>query len=865
MNTAYSQGMDDVIHIVYASDDGFCRHMAASMQSVIFCHGKDPLHFHVLSDGISGESRRKLRSMAEGAGKGISFYPLDGFNDELQRRTGGFDTGKFRATTLARLMLGSVLPSDVRRVLYLDADTVVLRSLRGLFRLPLRGDAAAMAPEPTIYPAVRRIVGLLPEEPYFNAGVILADLSLWRKEGLEEAFFSWYREKGGRLPFNDQDILNHVLRGRVRCLPQQYNFISNYYYFSYGALCGLSPWYRDCLYQYHSTNSAGRFSQKCRDFFPAGRMGKGKNARLLADGRCRQRDNAVAGGKAGSFAASRIRQRDDAVARVHAGLLADGRCRKRDNAVAGGKAVFRRAKKHPVIVHFAGDERPWYRGNRNPYRAAYWKHLHRSAFSEERPIAGKELYMQLYHGMNVMTLICPSLRKLISGMFFSRAYPEYSDASPGLSDAEPGSSDASLGLSCADLGSSDFSLQSTEILRDISKRSLRTPKGSRGHAVADVGKRPETGRPPFPGGKSEEGGSFVAAVILNYNDADGTLAQAERISDYGALDSVVLVDNCSTDDSAARLSSFAAKRPGRVFFVPSGRNGGYGAGNNLGARFSFERLHADYVLIANPDAAFSEQCVKEMKRVFSLYPSVGAVSAVLKDGSGGVQSTAWPLRPWLFELLNSGPACRRIFRWAIDYPPSYFRRGNGKAGIMKMMKIMTPPDKDRRPGRQKAQVMETKEKMSSSDKALPLGRQKAQAMETKETIVPPAGAFVDVLHGSMLMLSREAFERSGGYDEGVFLYSEENILARRLKEAGFRSFLLTDQSYNHVNSGTISRTYRRMAERQRLRNQSELYYFRNYLHVPKAGMAFIRLFQAVVMIETIGAETLVQHLRPVKK
>ncbi|ERL20644.1 glycosyltransferase, group 2 family protein [Oribacterium sp. oral taxon 078 str. F0263] len=277
----------------------------------------------------------------------------------------------------------------------------------------------------------------------------------------------------------------------------------------------------------------------------------------------------------------------------------------------------------------------------------------------------------------------------------------------------------------------------------------------------------------------------LAAVLLNYNDYEGTRAQLDRIRDFSLLSRIVIVDNHSTDGSGERLRELAG---GKICFLSSWRNGGYGSGNDLGIRYAAKNLAATHILVANPDAVFSEDCLGDMARLFIQKEKAGAASAVMWDRQGRAQKTAWPLRGFLPELLNSGPVCRRLFSRFIDYPPSFFR---GRGAVR-----------------------------------------------------------VGVLHGSLLLLSAEAYLRSGGYDPKVFLYAEENILARRLSERGYESYLLRGQSYYHENSGTISRSIRTPTERQKLRQESERYYYRQYLGIKLPGQLLTLLFQWIVLLET---------------
>ena len=48
----------------------------------------------------------------------------------------------------------------------------------------------------------------------------------------------------------------------------------------------------------------------------------------------------------------------------------------------------------------------------------------------------------------------------------------------------------------------------------------------------------------------------ICAVILNYNDAQTTKKLAESWKDSRAIHNIIIVDNCSTDDSWEELGEF---------------------------------------------------------------------------------------------------------------------------------------------------------------------------------------------------------------------------------------------------------------------------------------------------------------------
>lgn len=130
-----------------------------------------------------------------------------------------------------------------------------------------------------------------------------------------------------------------------------------------------------------------------------------------------------------------------------------------------------------------------------------------------------------------------------------------------------------------------------------------------------------------------------ACVILNYNDYHTTLGLVSIIQGYRSLNKIIVVDNCSTDDSAEVLSKIENDK---TLFLRSPRNGGYGAGNNYGLRYAYESGEAKYGLIANPDVVFSEDVVEAMTCFLDKHEDYGAVSCVQLDRNGNqIKDIAW--------------------------------------------------------------------------------------------------------------------------------------------------------------------------------------------------------------------------------
>ncbi len=343
------------MYIVYSCDENFAVHAAVSITSLFENNISEKIiSVYILGNGISEATKSKLESIGSIYGvigktelkkigseipkeylRKVTVIPIKGFEERIKAFFGDeIDLGKFTATSLARLFAPEYLPEDIKRYIYIDSDTVILKPLNRLFSTELKGNTVGMVPEPTIYGEVKEYLGLKAGEPYYNTGLVLVDRDAWVMEDVTQSCIDFYKEKSGRLLFPDQDIINHCLKGKILNVWQGYNFFSNYHYRSYKSLVKLSSWF--------------------------------------------------------------------------------GKCISEDEYLS--------ARKAPAIVHFAGDERPWYEGNSNPYRAEYEKYLEISPYSGQAKITGHERDMKMYHVMNIITGICPAARDLISKHYYKKNY-----------------------------------------------------------------------------------------------------------------------------------------------------------------------------------------------------------------------------------------------------------------------------------------------------------------------------------------------------------------------------------------------------------------------------------------------------------
>ena len=116
-----------------------------------------------------------------------------------------------------RLLAGQLLPKEVKRVLYLDPDILVINPLTPLWEMDLHSSlfaAAAHTGKTELANNINR-VRLGTKGDYYNTGVLLMDLDHCRQEVDPQAIFRFTEEYRQDLVLPDQDVFNALYGDRV--------------------------------------------------------------------------------------------------------------------------------------------------------------------------------------------------------------------------------------------------------------------------------------------------------------------------------------------------------------------------------------------------------------------------------------------------------------------------------------------------------------------------------------------------------------------------------------------------------------------------------------------------------------------------
>lgn len=219
------------MNILFATDEKFAEICTVAMRSIAI--NDDGVHFFVIQDRVSDFSMSKMKDSLRGFNCEITFIKAERVEEKFNVN---IKSGIWPLTTLQRLFLCNYLPSDLNKILYLDCDIIARKSVRSLYDLDLKNDEFCAAVPDCVSDMCRRNIGISNTSTYFNAGVLLINLDLWRREKVSNKFLEIINKKEGKLQYLDQDVMNIAFENKIKVVDAKYNVTSFEYAYGYDEL-----------------------------------------------------------------------------------------------------------------------------------------------------------------------------------------------------------------------------------------------------------------------------------------------------------------------------------------------------------------------------------------------------------------------------------------------------------------------------------------------------------------------------------------------------------------------------------------------------------------------------------------------------
>lgn len=243
-----NDSMPQPLVICCAINGSYALPLAVMLRSALMnLGGEQPVDCYVVDDGVPQADKKKVVESLAGR---ASVYWLRPQRSEF---SGLPMWGRMSIVTYDRVMLARLLPPAVSKAIWLDADLLVLGDISELWSLDLNG-SHALAVRDWLIPQVSsrfgvagyKELGIDQKAGYFNAGVMVINVELWRRDDIAGRALSYLKRYRDRVFFYDQEGLNAVLAGKWHQIDVRWNW----------------SLFADRPERWHHTCEGGRYTRK---------------------------------------------------------------------------------------------------------------------------------------------------------------------------------------------------------------------------------------------------------------------------------------------------------------------------------------------------------------------------------------------------------------------------------------------------------------------------------------------------------------------------------------------------------------------------------------------------------------------------
>ena len=220
----YKQKIPETIEVALCVDNNVIDYVGSLVYS-IYKHTSSYVNIYVIYKELSAESLNKLNWINEKM-QTVNLQTVkvsEKLHERLDKITLGKDKDKLPISSYYRIFLADILP-DVDRIIYLDVDVLAIGDLTELWHTNLEGNFLAACLDEQAFTKSGTNVLQPRRREYFNSGVLVLDLFLFRKYNIISEFFDYLIDTTDLYNLGDQDALNLYFLDAVKLLDSSWNY-----------------------------------------------------------------------------------------------------------------------------------------------------------------------------------------------------------------------------------------------------------------------------------------------------------------------------------------------------------------------------------------------------------------------------------------------------------------------------------------------------------------------------------------------------------------------------------------------------------------------------------------------------------------
>ena len=209
------------MNILVTLDSGYVKVLSVMLKSLLIADKKNTFDVYVMNSTLTGNDFETIKSFLHTDRANLIDIKVD---DALLRDAPVTD--RYPKEMYYRIFAAKFLPQTVDRILYLDPDLVVTKSLENLYNTDMGSCYFAAASHVgNLLTKVNNIrLNTEEESPYINSGVMLMNIRLLRNEQDFTQVFEYIEKYRKLLILPDQDVISAVYGEKILPIdPYVYN------------------------------------------------------------------------------------------------------------------------------------------------------------------------------------------------------------------------------------------------------------------------------------------------------------------------------------------------------------------------------------------------------------------------------------------------------------------------------------------------------------------------------------------------------------------------------------------------------------------------------------------------------------------
>jgi lipopolysaccharide biosynthesis glycosyltransferase len=199
-------------------DNNYVQHAAVTLTSLFLNNDNIQFNVFIIYSDISQENQVLLAFETSKYKAKIEFLLID--KQKFQNAVLSFH---FTIAIYYRLLIAEILPKNISKVIYLDADLIFRARIDTLLNMDVWEYSHIAVENPRVSNETKLRLGLGMDSKYFNAGVLIINLDYWRTNEISKKCLLYLSEYKDKIKMGDQDVLNVVLENKWLQLPYTWN------------------------------------------------------------------------------------------------------------------------------------------------------------------------------------------------------------------------------------------------------------------------------------------------------------------------------------------------------------------------------------------------------------------------------------------------------------------------------------------------------------------------------------------------------------------------------------------------------------------------------------------------------------------